>query len=288
MVSMTIPDAMKHLVLGSSRVGPTRRAHGLMLRAMVTAVYKRNDPQWRGSGFQSEALPGIVCDVRVLDPGYGFPLYNVPIMTKSAGLNDYEQWEPRPASVNLGTGPFSPSPEAGTGPATSGHDHDGDIVLIGFMANDLNKPVILGQLPNPRTNRAPEHNDAVKWRRYLRGSFVSVGDDGNIEIDTTSANDGTILPSGTEAPAAPGAAGNITVTQATAQKVQILNSTLSAPEAALRGDTFLADLQAALLELQAFANGFGVPTPNCIALQTQITASLGAGAPYLSRHLEID
>lgn len=57
---------------------------------------------------------------------------------------------------------------------------------------------------------------------------------------------------------------------------------VASTEPLILGSTFLTALAAALTELVAAPTGLGMPTTNTMSMITDITTSLGAGAPYLS------
>tara|TARA_Y100000034_G_scaffold106971_1_gene136083 strand:+ start:263 stop:1054 length:792 start_codon:yes stop_codon:yes gene_type:complete len=263
----------------------------MLLRGVVIASYRAYS-QTTKSEFSGLANDGVTCDVVVLDPRYRAILRDVPVVTQSQGLNDYESWVPRATTIELNaSGSLSLDGKGTPGATTDLGDVDGDHVLIGFMSGDLQRPVILGQLPHPRSNRREAANDTpYKWHRWVRGILMGIEDSGNVVLDLSAASDGSVQPTGAEIPAV--TAGDVLVTLSATGKITITDG--GAPETVILGETFLTDLSAGLTEVQTFINGMNIATPNLANLITRIATALatasvdGGGAPYLSTNLEVD
>lgn len=287
---MPLPSHLRPHAKGRPRVPPGRNAAGVIHRGVVLKVYTPDDPQIAVGrfGFDPSANPGVTCDVQLIDRRSNTVLKNVPILTQSAGLNDYEEWHPQDTAQAIGQPLTKTVTENPAGP-TRGEDMVGDWVVVAYLANDLNQPVIIGQLPHPKTNSRPSFTALTqyKWRRFLRGISIGVTAGGDVELDLSTASDGTLDPA-TGAYVPLPTAGNMTVTMQPGALLKVLDSVASAPEALLRGDTFLADLDLAFAEVMTAFIGLGLPTTNIAALKAQILASQGAGIPYLSLHIESD
>lgn len=316
-----LPSHLRHKAAGPH--GFSRAANGLLLRAVVLETHLPGANLAYQNPDQQSGSTGVTCDVYVYDRRHRSVLRGVPILLDSAGLNDHEVWKPRPTSVDLRRGLLVVSPEQQGGRPTQASDMDGDHVVIGFLANDLDQPVIRGQIPHPRNRRRPLVGDSdtseFKYRRFIRGSAFGVRDDGNIDIDLSQANSGEITPVGAETPDP--TSGNMAIklyggALGTAARLSVLSATGSSPEPVLKGDTFLTDLDghlddlngflgklsAGLSELSSALGGFGILTPNNLmtvaeitvfqaniaALKASIAVSQASGAPYLSVHLETD
>ena len=101
--------------------------------------------------------------------------------------------KPRAAKHTLSGSPIDP-----TRPINVAH-LDGDHVLVGFMDDSRNRPVILCYLPHPRADIGDE-NKPIGHRTRLRlvygdpafvkhhGCFYGVSDAGDIVLDATSEN----------------------------------------------------------------------------------------------------
>lgn len=284
-----LPEQLRHLQQGVPRVGASRSAQGLLLRGVVVAVYRPDDRPARTDAVEA-ANTAITCDVVILDPRYRCIFRDVPVVTQSQGLNDYETWVPRPATVAINGATLNLDGKGVPGLTTDLSSVDGDHVLIAFMANDLQRPVILGALPHPGSKRRPSGlGTKYKWSRWVRGIRVGVKDDGNVEIDLSEASNGTILPTGDEVPTA--TAGNVVVTVSATGSIVVTDG--GTPEGVILGESFLTDLQLGLTEVATFLNGFGFVTPNLASLLSQIStalATVGAqgGAPYLSSNVKVD
>lgn len=270
-----LPSHLRHLNRANPKPGRSRDGRGLFLRGVVTAVYRPGEGTDR-MPVSSAALPGIVVDVRSIEPGYLTTFRNVPVLVQSGGLNDYEQWTPRAASVGLGRAIDSTTPMT---------DTDGDVVVIGFLGGDLNQPAIFGQLPHPKTNRAPSAGDEFVYRRRIRGIDFGVGNTGDVDIDLSTPGNGVVSAAGVEGV---GTGGDLTLTFAAGRKAHVLKAIASDPEAVILGETFLTDLQTSLVELSSAVKALGIPTPSTDTLVAKIVSSLASGPPYLSLVLETD
>lgn len=278
-----LPSHLQH----QSRGQPRRRgryAGGLTVRGVVIEVYEPDSLNLRnpliGKG-------GIVCDVLVYETDAYTVMRQVPIAMQSAGLNDHEVWRPRKASVNLAGGALS----VGKGPIpTKAEDMDGDHVLIQFVANDLQQPIIIAQLPHPKNTRKTSTADATKYkyRRYVRGSSFGVKDNGDIEVDLTAASDGSIGPSGAEI--SNPSAGNLVVIHKLGTTTDITAATLSDPQYVLLADDFLTDLLAAMTQISGVLGGFFGPAAvsDVVELVAKLTTAVATGIPYRSQYLRAD
>lgn len=269
----------------SAGLSAVMRADGLLCRGVVLWVREYDDPTRTKpkGGTKPGLVPGgYICDVLVYSPGpICTVLREVPISMDSAGLNDHVLWRPRDAGVDISTSDFTVSnPELKY--ASKARNMDGDHVLISFLDNSLNKPIIVGQVPHPNNNRRASVNDATtyKYRRLIRGISLGVTTSGDVEIDTTQASDGSINSSGGEIPTS--TSGHITLAMKLNSLIQVIAPAASAPEPVLQADTFLSDLNLALTEISVFMKAWGVPTTNLDTLIGKTAAS------YRSAHLEVD
>ena len=197
-----------------------RRANGLLLRGVVIATYVTDDPGHpQAIAPETQSPVAVYCDVLVL-PSLGgerwHGLKNVLVSQEISGLHRGRIWKPRAATIdfldNLNI-------EEGTNPAFI----DGDHVLVGFLNDNLNQPIILRTLPHPSVDIGRE--DAEIGRRmklkavdgdpdFFRhhGVHWGVDDEGNFSINTNFGNDGVIDPDGKEPPpSGDPAQGNINV-----------------------------------------------------------------------------
>jgi hypothetical protein len=267
-----------------------------MLRGVVIQAYLPLDPRLaRRRRIDQLATPTITCDVRIYDPRYDTVLRDVPIMRKSAGLVDSEVWLPRAATIDLAQGTLV---QDGNGPAVPTvlrpslpENMDGDHVVVAFLNNDLNQPVIMGQLDHSRNIANPTAIDPTKFksRTVLQGWSFGMLTNGNVEIDASLASTGVVTPGipVVPFPTTP-ISGNMQLKLFPATKVTIVDSVLSAPQPPLQGTTFLNDLNLVLSEMSAIGLAAGSPTVNIDAMIVKINTSLAAGLPYLASHFETD
>lgn len=281
-----LPNHLKHHRRGLGRVPQARSAGGVLHRGVIVGAYRPLDPNLTGKVAKPTAVAGVLCDVQILDHSANTILRNVPTVVQSAGLNDYEEWNPQIASQGI-TIPLVQDTTDSPAP-TKAEDMVGDYVVIAYLNNDINQPVIIGQLPHPKTNCKPTAIDATlyKWRRHLRGLKIGVTSGGDIELDLSVPADGALSVDGAYVPAAAG--GNVTLIMKPGATVEVQKLVGSATEAVILGETFVADLKNSITELQTAINGLGIPTPNTLTFLAAITTSLSAGLPYLSSHVKVD
>jgi hypothetical protein len=182
-----------------------RYAAGALLRGYVVAVYAPDDTAAakspKNAGIADTYAP-YLCDVQVVEGAYSGILPRVPIMTTVFGVVDRVQYVPRAATIDTKKGNAIKLEGSTSAPATPIHDSDGDLVIIAFLDNDYNKPVIVGALPSVST-RVPVQANAnpPKWEAILRGNRIAIEDDGRIVIDATAQTSGVVREDGTEEPA---------------------------------------------------------------------------------------
>jgi hypothetical protein len=204
------------------RRGDEYRANGLLVRGVVIQTYAEDEAQPIVAPGDS-AIPQtkVYCDVLVYSDipnvRQGF-LPRVLVSQERGGMHEGAIWKPRAARIDttkgsIDTGLFRVDPR----------DIDGDHVLVGFMDDALNQPVILRGLPHPRRdvgNSAEELGVRMRLRKSdgephfekHRGSFWGADDKGNFVIDLRRAHSGQYGTDGSEPPAPEdGAHGNFIV-----------------------------------------------------------------------------
>jgi hypothetical protein len=117
------------------------------------------------------------------------------VKQERSGLHSGRIWKPRAAKLDVTGNPMNL--EQGTNPGNI----DGDHVLVGFMDDSFNLPVILGSIPHPSADvgnegKDPGHRlritqsdgDPDFWKHH--GAFYGVDDAGDFIVDTTEAYSG--------------------------------------------------------------------------------------------------
>lgn len=310
-IPVPLPEHLAHHAEGTPRHGAGRVAGGVLLEGVVVATYLPGDRPNR-TDIAESANRSVCCDVFIVDTRTRTVLRGVPVMTESQGLNDRELWIPRAATITLSGGSLdftAADHAAATDPLTT----DGDRVIVGFLGNDLNRPVILGALAHPKSLTAPSsaESPAYVWRRRVRGSVIGIRADGQIDLDASGASSGAYGADGAE-PAdgtarihlvGPGGlsvdmdSAGVTVTLASGQVFQVAAGG-AGPEKVILGETFIADLNdwmtgmtamltsMAAINTPALAAGIGaIATTMQTAHATfagKVTASTTLGAPHLS------
>ena len=183
----------------------TRYAPGSLVRAYVVAVYAGDDPTAARSPLRTgtaDKVSTYLCDVLISEGTYSGILPRVPIMSGAFGITDRILMLPRPASKDLKAGNSITLATTKTARATPIHDSDGDLVIVAFLDNDYNKPVIIGALQHPQTKAPVSFTDtAPKFEAILRGNRIAIEDDGKIVIDATAQTTGVSIVDGSEVPA---------------------------------------------------------------------------------------
>jgi hypothetical protein len=207
-------------------------------------------------------------------------------MTGSGGVYDIEHWQPRPMAKKLSGGTLKLE---GGPDATSPSDADGDLVIVAFLAGDVNRPVILGQLPHPQTE-----TEATKGYRLLRtigGAVVGVKEDGNIEVQVPEGTTLKVSTKGGDGATIECADDAVTVTKA---KLTVRSSEASVNVQAVLLDAVLADIVTVLAEwyplIQTIAAIFGVPLTNTATIIPLLIAGTtsSTGKPYKASSTESD
>ncbi len=199
---MTAPRKLLTGAVLQSRVPrspvPSRHAPmGLLMRAVVTATYVTDDDGHPYSEVGENGLSkAVYCDVLCYSSRSGlryFPLQTVLVTQPRGGLHDGRIWKPRATKIDV-TGTLSVS--GGSRP----ENMDGDHVLVGFIDDLFNQPVILGGIPHPKADVG--NTESGKTLRlkvedgdpdFLKhhGSLYGIKDNGDFLVDTRTANDGT-------------------------------------------------------------------------------------------------
>lgn len=186
----------------------TRKANGLLLPGVVTATYVSDSaghPQETQQG-KTDQPTAVYCDVLVY-PSMGgnrwVGLGHVLVSQERGGLYRGGIWKPRATTIDLSKNPVDQI----SNPAYL----DGDHVLVGFMNDSLDQPVILKGLPHPSVDNghpdSPELGHRMKLKvldgdpdfRRHHGVYWGVSDIGSFLVDTTRANDGELDELGLEA-----------------------------------------------------------------------------------------
>jgi len=245
------------------------RSAPVVVRGYVVAVYAP------GSGPPvANPLPGWLCDVHIIEPGWRGILRWVPVMTQSGGVYDSEHWQPRAATKKLSGGTLMLE---GGPTATPPTDADGDLVIVAFLGGDAHRPVVIGQLPHSATEVPAE--EGYRLLRTIGGARVGVKEDGNIEVQVPEGTTLTVSTKGGEGATIECADDAVTVTRA---KLTVRKSSTSVDVQPVALEALIGDLATLLAEwypvVQVVAAIFGVVLVNTAA----ILAALTVGGPGLS------
>lgn len=179
--------------------------NGLLLRGVVMATYVLDDPDHPYIKNPKNTPVAVYCDV-VVYPSIArqrwFFLKKVLVSQDQGGLHDDRIWKPKATKINI-------KQKLDRTVGSNIFDFDGDCVLIGFLNNTFDQPIILKGLPHPNRDIGNELFECGKRTRLKvvdgdpdfhkhHGSFYGVDDSGNFVIDTTYANDGTTDATGME------------------------------------------------------------------------------------------
>ena len=190
-----------------SFTGETYKSNGLMLRGVVTATYVIDNPKYPKN--EVDDAVGVFCDVLCyasMPSLHWAVLPKVMVMQDKGSLHNGRIWKPKATVIDIKNTDLIL--DGATNPAS----FDGDHVLIGFIDNNLNQPIILGGVAHPYHNVGNEdktvgHRNQLKmvdgdpdfWKHH--GTFYGIADNGDFVLDSTLANDGTLTADGKEQPA---------------------------------------------------------------------------------------
>lgn len=183
-------------------------AAGLHLRGVVMATYVTDDPLHPNFLSALSRPLAVYCDVVVypsIPRQRWFFLEKVLVTQERGGLHDDDIWKPRATTMNVVTQVFNDT--VGSNPGQL----DGDHVLVGFLNNSFDEPIILRGLPHPSRDVG---NDLYPVGKRLKlklidgnprfqkhnGVFSGVDSSGNHIVDSTFGNQGILLPFGIEPP----------------------------------------------------------------------------------------
>ena len=185
--------------------GPGSR--GMLLRGVVTATYVIDDPAHPYADSPSGHPLAVYCDVLVYSSGPWAKAVAIPrclVSQDTGGMQRGRVWKPRATTKDVTGNNYNP--QVGTNPANM----DGDHVLIGFMDDEFNQPVILRGIPHPSMDLGHAEDETAGHRLKLvladgdpdfhkhHGSFYGVTDLGDFLVDTTAGNNGSLSSTGDE------------------------------------------------------------------------------------------
>lgn len=271
---------------------------GLLMRGVVIATYVIDDPNHPFAEAQDKNPVAVYCDVLT----YGRMVQRIPnalVAQDRSGMHSSRIWKPRAARLDVTGGALD------LDKASNPANLDGDHVLLGFLDDNLNQPVVLRSLPHPSADQGNAEKDVGQRTRLKlvdgdpdlfrhKGVFYGITTEGNFLVDTTGAYgaDG-YLPDGSEPESAgDGAAGNywLNLPQGSTLTIQVAdgatlnvadkdgNATMTlgdgAQPVALHGplkalwDQLVAKINAADAHTHVTpAGGSGPPTPPIVAPQ---------------------
>lgn len=186
----------------------------MILRAVVLRTYLDGDPAaadgQKRPYDQARATAQVECDVYLFRSPRRRVLLRVPVMQHGSGtVNVHGLWIPRPSTRSLDpAGRTDLDGIVGASPATPANPDalDGDHVLVQFIENDPEQPIVVGSYPHPRASWRAHRALGQQVLTRHQGTEARLDERGNVLIDTTGAT----LPDG-ETASADGKSGNITL-----------------------------------------------------------------------------
>jgi hypothetical protein len=250
--------------------------YGWITRAVVTATYYADEDQ-RGHDPRS-----MSCDVRTYGR-YTRELPKVPVLQRTHGLWDYDIYTPRAARQDIEGSDLIGTGSKGKRP-TSAEKMDGDHVLIGFLDNDPNQPVILPfTLGHKNANYRPAAADGHVRRIRHNGVLMAWDKDGNFSIDATGGAAEILGPKGTEV----ASGGNVSVSGVTVKllsdEVELGNG---AGDAVVLGDAYQTQFNNFLTALSTWSGAVVGPPPPVAAAFSAAIALMKSGS-YLSSKVKV-
>lgn len=195
---------------------PHSKPNGLLLKAVVTATYVTDTLEHPKATDFNNTPCAVYCDVLVYGSGPNMDWFNIPkvlVSQKRGGLHNDDLWKPKATSKNILN---TLNDTFGSNPG----NFDGDHVLIGFMNNNFQEPIILRGIPHPSRdvfNELYSVGKRIKLKEIdgdpdfvkHHGVFRGVDDKGNFVVDTTFGNNGNTEEAGLEPlPDTTGTSGN--------------------------------------------------------------------------------
>lgn len=186
---------------------------GLMLKGVVIATYVIDDVShpFQDKGQAPEGPITVYCDVIIYSNISGFRRVAIPkclVLQKKGGIHNDNIWKPRATSIDVSGSESSPAILDVEGPSNPAN-FDGDHVLVGFMNDQLNEPIILGGIPHPNADIGAEDSQTRKslrlkqvdgdpdfWKHH--GTVYGIDDNGDFLLDSRFANDGKLKDDGHE------------------------------------------------------------------------------------------
>lgn len=197
---------------------PWQGSAGLLLRGVVVATYVSDAD---GHPYADYSPVAVYCDVLTYSsvPGVRWQLFNTCLVTQeTGGMQQGHIWKPRAATLDVTGNPLNVSR------ATNPADLDGDHVLVGFLDNSLNNPIILRGIPHPAIDAGHGQDEVLGARMKLtvadgdpdfrkhHGAFFGISDAGDMVVDLARAHAGALQDDGSEPdPPQDGSAGNLKI-----------------------------------------------------------------------------
>lgn len=197
------------------------RANGLILSGVVVATYVPSDDNPPlvapdGSSMITRQV-AVYADVLVYSTRPEMHSTVVPrcLVVGSVALHNGHVWKPRAAKLNIQAGSSSVGAKN-----VDPRDLDGDHVMVQFIDDNIQKPIITGRLPHPRAAIGNDDLPQAGHRMILsltdgdpdfwknQGTFYGIDQDGNFLVDSTRAHGGQYSSSGSEVPAKDASHGN--------------------------------------------------------------------------------
>jgi hypothetical protein len=185
---------------------------GAMCEGIVIAVYY---PDEESRSWAKGTQKCVTCDVRLVGvTGKAKYVPRAEVLQAQHGLHDEDLWIPRAAAQNIEGGSLVVQAK-GTGAGTKltpGESVDADHVLVTWLDNNPNRPVILPYcVPHPNTRRPLTSSQGRVRRIRHHGVQVEWDKDGNWTLDATGAAKQVLGAKGTETSNS-GTGGKITMT----------------------------------------------------------------------------
>ena len=184
---------------------------------VVTATYVIDDPHHPYAS-DSTANNGAVavavyCDVLIYSNIAGIRYKFLPrvlVSQERGGIHDGEVWKPKATQFSINDGAAVPTDSGGLAKGMNPGLMDGDHVMVGFLNNSLNEPVVIRAIPHPSADEGNLDLEAGQRKRLKvadgdprfikhHGAYFGVEDAGDYIVNTLGSHDGKTDESGNEA-----------------------------------------------------------------------------------------